>query len=181
MTGGSSDLTDVIDAGTSREFVEWHGKQTPRDYQLALFKEALRENSIVMLETGTGKTLVSVMLIQWFSKRAALAETQINQQQHQHQQQNDASATLVKHRRKIRVFLNNTVALVYQQARVISENTDQKVHAFVGAMGVNDWDDFKWSEKWKTSSVLVMTHQVLLNALRAGRAHMADIDLLVFD
>ncbi|KAJ1739864.1 hypothetical protein LPJ58_007039, partial [Coemansia sp. RSA 1591] len=37
---------------------------TPRDYQLALFHQALRSNSIVMLETGTGKTLVAVMLIE---------------------------------------------------------------------------------------------------------------------
>ncbi|KAJ1723103.1 Dicer-like protein 1 [Coemansia erecta] len=175
MAEGTSSLTDVSSADTKRELDEWHSKLMPRDYQLALFREALRDNSIVMLETGTGKTLVSVMLIQWFSQRAASVDAQMNQQQQ------DTSITMSKHRRKTRVFLNNTVALVYQQARVISENTDQKVHAFVGATGVNDWDDSRWSEKWKTSSVLVMTHQVLLNALRAGRAHMSDIDLLVFD
>ncbi|KAJ2425169.1 hypothetical protein GGF41_002524, partial [Coemansia sp. RSA 2531] len=35
----------------------------PRDYQLSLFKRALQDNAIVLLETGTGKTLVAVMLI----------------------------------------------------------------------------------------------------------------------
>ncbi|KAJ2780724.1 Dicer-like protein 1 [Coemansia interrupta] len=175
MADGAGNLADTTSADTTRELDGWHSTLMPRDYQLALFREALRDNTIVMLETGTGKTLVSVMLIQWFSQRAASAKAQMNQQQQ------DTSNTMVRHRRKIRVFLNNTVALVYQQARVISENTDQKVHAFAGAMGVNEWDDSRWSEKWKTSSVLVMTPQVLLNALRAGRAHISDIDLLVFD
>ncbi|KAJ2877474.1 Dicer-like protein 1, partial [Coemansia asiatica] len=48
-------------------------------------------------------------------------------------------------------------------------------------MGINDWDDKVWSKQWDSVSVLVMTHQVLLNALRAGRARLADIDLLIFD
>ncbi|KAJ2229039.1 Dicer-like protein 1 [Coemansia sp. RSA 1286] len=153
---------------------EWHSSIQPRDYQLALFKEALQDNSVVMLETGTGKTLVSVMLIQWFARRADSIEEHMRVLS----LTSDQSQPI---RRKTRVFLNNTVALVYQQARVISENTNQKVHAFVGAMGLNDWDDQVWSKQWGCASVLVMTHQVLLNALRAGRVHITDIDLLVFD
>ncbi|KAJ2661736.1 Dicer-like protein 1 [Coemansia sp. RSA 1199] len=132
---------------------------TPRDYQLALFHQALRSNSIVMLETGTGKTLVAVMLIEWFAQRAAAGSG----------------------RRKVRVFLNNTVALVHQQARVIGDNTGQTVHAYVGAMGLDEWDETVWTRTWACADVLVMTHQVLLNALRSGHARISDIDLLVFD
>ncbi|KAJ2168656.1 Dicer-like protein 1 [Coemansia sp. RSA 1935] len=132
---------------------------TPRDYQLALFHQALRSNSIVMLETGTGKTLVAVMLIEWFAQRAAAGSG----------------------RRKVRVFLNNTVALVHQQARVIGDNTAQTVHAYVGAMGLDEWDETAWTRTWARADVLVMTHQVLLNALRSGHARISDIDLLVFD
>ncbi|KAJ2454587.1 Dicer-like protein 1 [Coemansia sp. RSA 2336] len=135
----------------------------PRSYQLSLFREALKSNSIVMLETGTGKTLVAVMLIEWFAKHASNNKAASNK------------------RRKVRVFLNNTVALVHQQAQVISRNTDQTVHEYVGAMGMEDWDEATWTKTWTQADVLVMTHQVLLNALRAGRARITDIDLLVFD
>ncbi|KAJ2851363.1 Dicer-like protein 1 [Coemansia brasiliensis] len=135
----------------------------PRSYQLSLFREALKTNSIVMLETGTGKTLVAVMLIEWFAKHA------------------NSSTAVNNKRRKVRVFLNNTVALVHQQAQVISRNTNQTVHEYVGAMGMEDWVEATWTKTWAQADVLVMTHQVLLNALRAGRARITDIDLLVFD
>ncbi|KAI9501915.1 P-loop containing nucleoside triphosphate hydrolase protein, partial [Coemansia spiralis] len=131
----------------------------PREYQLSLLKQALNDNTIVILETGTGKTLVAVMLIQ-------CANT---------------GSSKPQFRKKVRVFLNNTVALVRQQARVIVENTDQQVQEFIGSMGVDEWDDEKWANKWNSATVFVMTHQALLNALRAGYVHITDIDLLVFD
>ena len=35
----------------------------PREYQLALFEKAKEENTIAVLETGSGKTLIAVLLI----------------------------------------------------------------------------------------------------------------------
>ncbi|KAJ2700215.1 Dicer-like protein 1, partial [Coemansia spiralis] len=122
-----------------------------------------------MLETGTGKTLVAVMLIQWFARRA------------QDVPRPAVPAGVVQARRKVRVFLNTTVALVHQQAKVIAANTDQTVNLCIGAMGIDEWDEQTWTDKWSKSGVLVMTHQVLLNALRAGFVRLSDIDLLVFD
>ncbi|KAJ2082236.1 Dicer-like protein 1 [Coemansia sp. RSA 988] len=146
--------------------------QTPRDYQLSLFKQALTKNSIVMLETGTGKTLVAVMLIEWFAQRAESLKKSSSQSEKR------ASHRV---RKKVRVFLNNTVALVHQQSKVIAANTGQKVQEYVGSMGIDEWDEATWSSKWNSASVLVMTHQVLLNALRSGHVKFSDIDLLVFD
>ncbi|KAJ2724912.1 Dicer-like protein 1 [Coemansia sp. Benny D115] len=170
---GTSDT--YLDASTASmgSAEKWSTGLQPRDYQLSLFREALRRNSIIMLETGTGKTLVSVMLIEWFA-------------QHSSNKAADISARLdsgshTPPRRKVRVFLNNTVALVYQQAKVIAENTRQKVETFVGSSGIGEWNDNTWSDKWMKSSVFVMTHQVFLSALRSGRAKLEDIDLLVFD
>ncbi|KAJ2742634.1 Dicer-like protein 1 [Coemansia sp. BCRC 34301] len=149
----------------------------PREYQLSLFRRALQDNAIVMLETGTGKTLVAVMLIQWFAQRAAARPA-------------DSSLVAVapgegsrpqRARRKIRVFLNNTVALAHQQARVIAQNSSQRIKELVGHMSVDEWDEARWAAEWEEASVLVMTHQVLLNALRAGLVRISDIDLLVFD
>ncbi|KAJ2641462.1 Dicer-like protein 1, partial [Coemansia sp. RSA 1694] len=153
----------------------------PREYQLSLFRRALQDNAIVLLETGTGKTLVAVMLIQWFAQRAStkLADSAskgasggASLQQQQQQQ---------RPRRKIRVFLNNTVALAHQQARVIAQNSSQKVKELVGSMSIDEWDEARWTAEWESTSVLVMIHQVLLNALRAGLVWITDIDLLVFD
>ncbi|KAJ1668479.1 Dicer-like protein 1 [Coemansia sp. RSA 1813] len=142
----------------------------PREYQLSLFKRALSDNTVVILETGSGKTLVAVMLIQWFAQRESSRA-----------KRNDSSSNSSKQPGKVRVFLNNTVALVHQQARVIAENTDQNVQEFIGSMGIDEWDEVKWADKWNSATVFVMTHQVLLNALRAGHIHISDIDLLVFD
>lgn len=36
---------------------------TPREYQYEIFKEAVKQNTIAVLDTGAGKTLISVMLI----------------------------------------------------------------------------------------------------------------------
>ncbi|KAJ2090156.1 Dicer-like protein 1, partial [Coemansia sp. S100] len=145
----------------------------PRDYQLSLFKRALQDNAIVLLETGTGKTLVAVMLIQWFEQRAITNPTVNNSDLYSPRQQ--------RPRRKIRVFLNDTVALAHQQARVIAKNSTQKVKELVGSMSIDEWDETRWTTEWESSSVLVMIHQVLLNALRAGLVRISDIDLLVFD
>ncbi|KAJ2832569.1 Dicer-like protein 1, partial [Coemansia furcata] len=145
----------------------------PREYQLSLFKRALQDNAIVLLETGTGKTLVAVMLIQWFAQRAITNPAVPVGAPEQ--------ADLQRPRRKIRVFLNNTVALAHQQARVIAQNSGQKVKELVGSMSIDEWDEGRWTTEWEGSSVLVMIHQVLLNALRAGLVRISDIDLLVFD
>lgn len=45
---------------------------TPREYQYELYQKALVENVIVVLDTGAGKTLISIMLI----KQMVLTERQ---------------------------------------------------------------------------------------------------------
>jgi endoribonuclease Dicer len=46
-----------IQAERSRKRLE------PRDYQLELYERARRENTIAVLGTGTGKTLIACLLI----------------------------------------------------------------------------------------------------------------------
>ncbi|KAI8326541.1 hypothetical protein GQ54DRAFT_1762 [Martensiomyces pterosporus] len=155
-TGHDSDHADLLAK---------HSDIVPRQYQLGMLRRALDNNTIVMLETGTGKTLIAVMLIEWFSRRT----------------QTTAHTSTPRQRKKSRVFLNNTVALVHQQARVIAENTEQRVHSYTGSTGVDEWGESAWQAKWGAASVHVMTHQILLNALRSGFVRLSDIDLLVFD
>ncbi|ORX70518.1 hypothetical protein DL89DRAFT_292180 [Linderina pennispora] len=105
---------------------------------------ALENNTMIVLETGAGKTLG-------------------------------------RSPEKMRVFLNNTVALVQQQARVISDNTQHRVEKFVGSAGIEAWGKSGWKAHWAKSTVQVMTHQIFLNALRHGYISLEDIDLLVID
>ncbi|KAJ2162885.1 Dicer-like protein 1 [Coemansia sp. RSA 552] len=157
-------MRDSMDVGDARPGpAPKPGAHVPRDYQQALFQRALNANSIVMLETGTGKTLVAAMLIQWFAQRAK------------------AQARPKGQRKKVRVFLNNTVTLVQQQARVIAENTGQVVREYSGSASADERGARRWDETWNSTDVLVMTHQILLNALRSGLIRITDIDLLVFD
>lgn len=39
--------------------------KNPREYQTELFERAKKENTIAVLDTGSGKTLISVLLLRW--------------------------------------------------------------------------------------------------------------------
>ena len=61
VTGGKVD-----DGLTIEQLMNEQGKAAlndPREYQLALFERAKAENTIAVLETGSGKTLIAVLLI----------------------------------------------------------------------------------------------------------------------
>ena len=47
----------------SNSFENEKNKFTERKYQLELFEKAKNQNSIVVLETGTGKTMIAIYLI----------------------------------------------------------------------------------------------------------------------
>ncbi len=58
-----------IDNGINiSQLMEEQGKATlndPREYQLELYERAKKENTIAVLETGSGKTLIAVLLIRY--------------------------------------------------------------------------------------------------------------------
>lgn len=47
-----------------------------RRYQQEVFERALRQNVIAVLETGTGKTLIAIMLLQHYAQEAAVKRKQ---------------------------------------------------------------------------------------------------------
>ena len=73
-----------------------------------LFEEAKRENLICMLPTGSGKTLVAAMLVQHM----------LDQQELQAEESSER-------KRKV-VFLVNTITLVDQQHKALTEHLDSK-------------------------------------------------------
>ena len=57
------------------------------------------------------------------------------------------------------------VLLIEQQAEVLRKSTPLRVGHFYGAMGIDFWDLARWREELARNDVLVMTYQILLNAL----------------
>ena len=71
--------------------------------------------------------------------------------------------------------------LVFQQAKVIQDETDLKVGTYVGDMGVDFWDQAEWQKEFKKNHVLVMTAQIFLDILHHGFLGLSKANLLVFD
>lgn len=80
----------------------------PRDYQIELFERAKNENTIAVLDTGSGKTLISALLLRWI----------IDQ---------ELENRVAGHYPKTSFFLTQSVTLAHQQFSVLENNLDHKV------------------------------------------------------
>jgi endoribonuclease Dicer len=108
-------LIDAVDEELSiQSLMAKHGTKIvthPREYQLELFELAKKQNTIAVLDTGSGKTLIAVLLVRWtideeLERRAAGKPA------------------------KTSFFLTQSVALAYQQFSVLEMNLDHKVKQF---------------------------------------------------
>ncbi|KAI8093080.1 dicer-2 protein [Halteromyces radiatus] len=135
---------------------------SPREYQYELYNRAINENVIAVLHTGSGKTLIAVMLIKYMAL----------------QEKHDR---LTRRKTKLTFFLVDRVPLVFQQAAVISANCDVEVDKMCGQMDVDNWSEKKWKTIFEEKDVCVMTAQIFLDTLRHGYVHMDKVNLLIFD
>ncbi|RDX68564.1 Endoribonuclease Dicer-like 3a, partial [Mucuna pruriens] len=131
---------------------------TPRRYQIEVFEVAKRRNTIAVLDTGSGKTLIAVMLMKEVGH--AIKTTGV---------------------KKLIVFLAPTVHLVNQQFKNIKELTDFQVGECYGAKGVDSWNSKAWEKAISNHDVMVMTPQVLLDAFRKKTVCIEMICLMVID
>ncbi|PNT71107.1 hypothetical protein BRADI_2g23193v3 [Brachypodium distachyon] len=141
-----------------RQKIECQGF-TSRRYQLDVYEVAKERNTIVMLDTGAGKTMIAVMLIKEFGGKIDRAI-------------NDP---------KIIIFLATTVQLVTQQFEAIKTHTDFEVELCYGAKGVDPWTASAWQEKVSKYQVMVMTPEVFLQALRSALLILDKVSLMIFD
>nr|AUH15439.1 dicer-like 3 protein [Dimocarpus longan] len=130
----------------------------PREYQLKVFEVAKKRNTIAVLETGAGKTMIAVMLIQHV-----------------------ADSIKSSGDKKLVVFLAPSVHLVHQQYGVIKSHVDFKVGKYYGAMNVDKWNLNRWQQEINQNDVLVMTPQILLDALKKAFVRLEMICFIVFD
>ncbi|KAG0057140.1 Dicer-like protein 1 [Linnemannia elongata] len=134
----------------------------PRQYQIELFQKAEAGNVIAVMDTGSGKTLVAVMLIREMLRREREAQRGPKE-------------------RKISFFIVNNVPLVFQQAAVIRSNCDAEVTMLCGAMDTKKFSEDLWGETYKNVDVVVLTAQILLDLFHHGFVQMSRVNLLIFD
>ncbi|KAJ3713612.1 hypothetical protein C8R42DRAFT_727088 [Lentinula raphanica] len=131
------------------------GSIETRGYQQEMLEESLRQNIIIAMDTGSGKTHIAVLRLKHESER------QLG---------------------KISWFLAPTVALCQQQSEVIKKGLPVSVGLISGALAPDQWKDASlWKAVLNTHRVMVSTPQVLLDALRHGYIIMGDIGLIIFD
>lgn len=141
MTVNLEDVSDVL---------------LPRRYQEEIFARAQRSNVIAALDTGSGKTYISTLLIKWIStKDAGLG--------------------------KIIVFLVPKVALVDQQGDFIAKQTPLRVRKYCGATAIDLADRTTWKAELEGADVFVMTAQIFLNLLTHSLWSLDRVSLMVFD
>lgn len=133
---------------------------TPRKYQVELLEAALDHNTIVCLNTGSGKTFIAVLL----TKELA------------HQIRGDLSPHA-----KRTVFLVNSANQVAQQVSAVRTHSDLKVGEYSNLEVNASWTKERWSQEFTKHQVLIMTCYVALNVLKNGYLSLSDINLLVFD
>ena len=128
-----------------------------RSYQLEMLEESKGRNTIVAMDTGSGKTFIAILRI--------LEELQ-----------RDSSNKRVW-------FLCPSVALAQQQHNVISSQIPLfQSRLLSGKDGCDKWSNQDiWNKVLMNMTVVVCTYQILYDALCHGFVSMEDILLLVFD
>jgi endoribonuclease Dicer len=108
------------------------GDLLTRHYQEEVFCRAQESNIIAALDTGTGKTFISTLLIKWV-------------------------ASLQSSRNKVIIFLVPKVTLVEQQGDFIARQTPLRVIKLHGYLDLDLTDRKGWKKRFESHDVFVMT------------------------
>ncbi|MGM5479974.1 MAG: DEAD/DEAH box helicase [Nanobdellota archaeon] len=124
----------------------------PRKYQHSIFETARSYNTLAVLPTGIGKTVIAMMLC--------------------------ARRLLVYPSMKV-VILAPTKPLVEQHESSFRSSLalpDEKIVAFTGSISPS-----KRQELWKQASIIISTPQTLENDILSNTTSLEDVSLMVFD
>ncbi|UKZ82737.1 hypothetical protein TrVFT333_010533 [Trichoderma virens FT-333] len=165
-TSSKADLDRQLDKLSTISLVRdsFHQKiiTSPREYQVELYERAREENTIVVLDTGSGKTLIAALLMRH------VLQTEL---------ENRAEGS----EHKIAFFLVEKVALCFQQHAVLTTNLEFPIGKFFGEMtGVVRSQEY-WDRQFAENMAFVCTAQILLDLLACGFISMGQINLMVFD
>jgi endoribonuclease Dicer len=150
----------------------------PREYQMELFERAKKENLIAVLDTGSGKTLIAVLLLRHvldkeLEDRAANLALRVS-----FFLVIDASTCPYCHTKLVQV---PSIALVFQQFSVVECNLDHKIARRYGNMDSYGLEKKAWDKHLKNDMVIVCTADILHQCLIHSFVKMEQINLLIFD
>ncbi|KAL2868975.1 putative RNA helicase/RNAse III [Aspergillus lucknowensis] len=128
-----------------------------RNYQLEMFEASLKDNIIVAMGTGSGKTHIALLRII-------------------HELENAGPGKLIW-------FLAPTVALCLQQHKVISHHIPAaKSRTLTGLDKVELWtEQAVWDAVLQDVQVVISTHAVLVDAMTHGFVRISRLGLMIFD
>lgn len=114
--------------------------------QEEIFNRARDGNVIAALDTGSGKTFISTLLIKWVAS-----------------QENTAGKAIV--------FIVPKVTLVEQQGDFFAKHTPLRVSKLHGARNIGLTERETWKKEWESHDIFVMTGQLPSDYNRRERAH----------
>ncbi len=123
----------------------------PRLYQEKIFHTATKKNTLVILPTGLGKTLIALMLSTYVLNK------------------NPDSKIL---------FLAPTKPLCQQHFSTFEKNSDSN-HKFSILTGATKPEERK--KMWKDSSIIFATPQTISNDVISGKIKLENVSLMIFD
>ncbi|KAG4282243.1 hypothetical protein FPRO04_13319 [Fusarium proliferatum] len=151
-------VTHLVTASENRRIIA-----TPREYQIELFERAKSENTIVVLPTGSGKTLIAALLLR-------------------HYLEQELEDRVTGDSKRVAFFVVEKVALCFQQFAVLKCNLGAypitKVWGKMSGMMKTTKD---WNREFSDNMAIVCTAQILLDCLNSNFITMSQINLLVFD
>ncbi|KAH7134611.1 hypothetical protein B0J13DRAFT_450366 [Dactylonectria estremocensis] len=135
---------------------------SPREYQTEMFERAKTKNTIVVLDTGSGKTLIAALLLRYTLEQ-------------------ELEDRVIRMRKKVSFFLVEKVALCFQQFAVLSCNLAYPMAKFYGDTTIMMKTKEFWDTQFEENMVVVCTAQILLDCLSNGFIRINQINLLIFD
>ena len=139
----------------------------PRDYQQKIFDKAKNQNSIIYVETGKGKTFISIMLM------ANHLGIDINCLY--------KSNKNIDNNKKI-IFLVCDTALIEQQKKAISNILGIEVGTIQGKKNKKCKNDYQLFKKmWDSLNIFVAIPSIIYRFLSCGFLKIFDISMIIFD
>ena len=137
----------------------------PRNYQVEIFEKAKNQNSIIYLDTGRGKTFISIMLISNLLgiKLPIFEKPKI-----------DCTKKII--------FLVCDTALIEQQKNTISLNLNLEVGTIQGKKNKKAKNDLNTFRKmWESYNLFVAIPSIVYKLLSRGFLIISEINMLIFD
>ncbi|KAG5684812.1 hypothetical protein PVAND_014025 [Polypedilum vanderplanki] len=131
-----------------------------RDYQEQIYNICLKQNSLIYLPTGSGKTMIAIKVINHFR---------------------DEIVEPINKNGKRAVFLVNTVCLAKQHKETIEEVLGLKVSCWTSESKNKTWSKAMYLEKFNECSVIIATAQLFVDAVKHSFISIDQIRVLIFD